>query len=211
MENFNELLNSTRDITNNHYQPRVDKELDNHEILDWGDKSSQFKRFEILSQNIAFAEKSLLDIGCGLGDLHRHLVVEENMPKIYTGTDLVSNMIELAKEQQPDCNFVCCDVFSEPPFSDKFDVIYCSGVFNLKTESNMKYLQYATENSLKLTHSDSKIVFNFLHNRTPKHYDHCFYYNPDEVKAIIENYYESVEIIDNYLINDFTIIASKQR
>ena len=211
MENFNELLNSTREITHNHYQPRVDKELDNYEILDWGDKNAQFKRFEILSQNIDFTGKSLLDIGCGLGDLYRHLLAVENIPKSYTGTDLVPNMVELAKEQQPNCNFVCCDVFSEPPAPKRFDTIYCSGVFNLRTKNNMQYLHYATERSLNLTHDDSKVVFNFLHHRTTKQYDHCFYYNPDEVKAIIENYYQSVEIIDNYLINDFTIIASKHR
>ncbi len=211
MDNFNDAVDSTRNITHNHYTPRVDKQRDNYDILDWSDKGSQFKRFDVLSRNIDFAGKKLLDIGCGLGDLYRHLIEKDNLPHQYTGTDLVKVMIDLAKDQQPECDFICCDVFTEPPFSETFDIIYCSGVFNLRTHDNIKYLQYATANTKKLTHDESSVVFNFLHERTPKKYDHCYYYSPDKVTEIMQNYYHDVKIIDDYLINDFTVIATRRK
>jgi len=208
MDAYKNTINSTREITNSHYSPRVDDTKENYDILDWADKESQFKRFHVLSENIDLSNKTLLDVGCGLGDLYRHLQAEKNVPKHYTGTDLVKPMIELAKTQQPDCEFICCDMFAEPPADRKFDVIYCSGIFNLKTEDNMNYLKFVTESVKTLLSENGTIVFNFLNERVEQKYDHCFYYSPEKVKEIISESFKNVQIIDDYLINDFTVIAN---
>lgn len=208
MTKLNKTISATHKITQRHYTPRVKSEYENHEILDWGDKDAQFKRFEILSQNVDLKSKTLLDIGCGLGDLYRHLSKTGNLPLSYTGSDIVEAMINLAKEQQPECSFICSDVFSHPP-TEKFDVIYCSGIFNLHTENNLEYLEYVTENCQNLTSDSPTIVFNFLHHRTPKKYDHCFYYDPEQVVKILKKHFSDITLIDDYLINDFTIIAKK--
>jgi len=207
MDAYKNTIDSTRKITNLHYSPRVDETKENYDILDWADKEAQFKRFHVLSENINLSNKTVLDVGCGLGDLYRHLQAERNIPKQYTGTDLVEPMIELAKIQQPNCEFICCDIFAEPPANRKFDVVYCSGIFNLKTEDNMHYLEFVVESVKKLLSENGKIVFNFLNERVEQQYDHCFYYSPEEVKATISKSFEKIKVIDDYLINDFTVVA----
>jgi len=208
VKNFKKAVDATRQIAEKHYAPRVDRERENFDILDWGDREAQFKRFEILSTEVDLANRNLLDIGCGLGDLFTYLKTVNHLPKNYVGSDLVPEMIKLAKEQQPDCQFYCCDILADNPSNLKFEVVFCSGVFNLRSEDNIGFLKYALNSLENLTTSESEIVFNFLHNRTEKKYDHCFYYDPKEVEKIFNAFYRQVRIIDNYLPNDFTVIAT---
>ena len=210
LENFDKAIDGTRQVATNHYAPRVNRERENFDILDWGDREAQFKRFEVLSNELDLKDQTLLDIGCGLGDLFAYLKSVNNIPAKYVGTDLVSEMIELAKEKQPTCEFYCCDVLAENPATITFDTVFCSGVFNLRTDDNIGFLNYALTALEKLTTTNSKIVFNFLHQRTEKQYDHCFYYNPEVVKKMFLNFYSNVKIIDNYLPNDFTIVATNR-
>lgn len=98
---------------------------------------------------------------------------------------MIEPMIELPKTQQPECEFICCDMFAEPPADRKFDVIYCSGIFNLNTEDNMRYLEFVTESVKKILSENGTIVFNLLNECVEQKYDHCFYDSSEKVKEII--------------------------
>ena len=210
VSDFRKAVDGTRKVAEKHYAPRVNRNRENFDILDWGDREAQFKRFEILATEVNLTNLNLLDIGCGLGDLFSYLKSVNHTPKNYVGSDLVSEMVKLAKEQQPDCQFYCCDILSENPSKLKFDVVFCSGVFNLRSDDNLGFLNYALSSLANLTTTESTIVFNFLHERTEKQYDHCFYYNPEVVREMFLKFYRNVKIIDNYLPNDFTILATER-
>ncbi len=62
------------------------------ESLQWSDKESQFKRFEILCQ-ISNDLKSITDFGCGLADLYEYLK-EIGFNGTYLGLDFVPEFIE---------------------------------------------------------------------------------------------------------------------
>lgn len=208
MKIFKKAVDGTRKIAEKHYAPRVSRDRENFDILDWGDRESQFKRFEVLSNLISLDDLTVLDIGCGLGDLFAYLKSVNNLPLAYVGTDLVAEMIELAKEKQKECQFFCCDVLASNPTKINFDVVFCSGVFNLRSEDNFGFLNYALVSLDKLTKTNSKIIFNFLHNRIDQQYEHCFYYDPVDVEQMFRMFYRDVKIIDHYLPNDFTIVAT---
>jgi hypothetical protein len=55
------------------------------------------------------------------------------------------------------------------------------------------------------------VVFNLLHQRSRQRHDHCFYYNPLEVRRIVEGLGCACRIVDNYLPNDFTILCRLRR
>ena len=69
----------------------------------------------------------ILDIGCGTGQsrqLYIHRAVE------YTGVDLSSGALELARKKFPRDNWFCCDA-RELPFSDEsFDLVTYSSVLH---------------------------------------------------------------------------------
>lgn len=71
-----------RDNIAAHYDERVSSEVPSHEVLDWGSAEEQRRRFhvlfEILRDETAVpggteTPLTVLDVGCGLGDLHDYL------------------------------------------------------------------------------------------------------------------------------------------
>lgn len=79
--------------------------------------------------------KSILDIGCGMGHLIEHMM--EYTPKKITGVDLSTRMIDycLTKESFNDAEFKHGD-FMDIEFNQKFDVIVSSLVFHYIEDFN---------------------------------------------------------------------------
>ena len=106
--------------------------------------------------------------------------------------------------------FVAADLFGEGPMPfppRSFDVVFCSGVFNLDLGNNMAFLAAAVRRLWEL--AGEHLVFNLLHRRAAHHYDHCFYYDPHEVLALLGGMDLSATIIDDYLPNDFTVLCTR--
>ncbi len=190
-----------------HYEPRIADGREPHDILDWSDAASQRARFEVLLRNVDLAGKSLLDVGCGLGDLlafcHKHGLSVE-----YTGVDLIKKMVLAARRMHPAGRFMHADVFAENPFGQAgFDVVFCSGTFNLRLGNNMEFLPRALERMLEIARET--VAFNLLHLRTAQQHGHCFYYDPAKVCGLVSSLGCLCEIHEDYLPNDFTVICRK--
>lgn len=190
-----------------HYEPRIASHRANHEILDWASPRTQRLRFEVLVSNVPLAGLSLLDVGCGLGDLYA-LLRERQIPVDYTGVDILDKMVTLARKNHPEAHFLAADVFAANPFGpEAFDVVFCSGLFNLNLGNNMEFLAMALKRFLEL--SRRTVVFNMLHHRAACGDPQYFYHNPRQVRQILETLGASCVIVDDYLDNDFTVICSK--
>jgi len=191
----------------NHYARRISPGRHGFDIADWQDASSQRLRFEVLAANVALEGKSLLDVGCGVGDLWGFFV-EKNVLVDYTGVDIVASVVEEARRRHPDVRFECRDLFAvEPLERERYDVVFCSGTFNLDLGNNRAFLADALPRLLRLARES--LVVNFLHRRSKRQHQHCVYYDPDEVAAVLEPWGFDVRILDDYLPNDFTVICTK--
>ncbi|MGA2265568.1 MAG: class I SAM-dependent methyltransferase [Phycisphaerae bacterium] len=202
---------SRRKTIQAHYEPRIQPGRAHHEILDWADAAAQEARFEVLRRHVNLAGKSLLDVGCGLGDLWTFCKAR-GIPVEYTGVDLLEKMIHAAQQKHPDGRFCCADVFHGRSFPKgkgrRFDVVFCSGALNLNLGNNREFLPRAARRLVEL--AKEVAVFNLLHHRETRRHDHCFYYDPQEVRAIVEALGCDVQIVDDYLSNDFTVICRKR-
>ena len=195
----------------NHYQPRINAGLENYDVVDWASAAAQEHRFAVLVDNVPLDGRTLLDVGCGLGDLWAYLkgcVISAD----YCGVDLLEEMAAAAGSRNPDARFVCGDIFdldgSASVFApdERFDVVFCSGMLNLELGNNTEFLPAALARMLEL--SREHMVVNLLHARNEMRYPHCTYYDPDEVIKILEQMPCKVRLIDDYLPNDFTVICS---
>jgi SAM-dependent methyltransferase len=191
-----------------HYDHRISPRRKNHEILDWASHESQHARFQVFADSVYLAGKTLLDVGCGLGDLRAYLRLR-NIPADYTGVDVSENMVQAALERQPDGRFLCADVFGETSFFPPaaFDVVFCSGIFNLNLGNNRQFLAPALARLLELAREHA--AFNLLHQRSAGSDKKYFYYDPDEILQLLKSQPCQVRIIDNYLHNDFTVVCTK--
>ncbi len=187
-----------------HYEPRIAAGGPNHEIVNWASAAAQRARFEVLIDHVPLRGRSLLDIGCGVGDLPA-LLDERDIECDYTGVDILERMVEVCRQRLPDRRFVWADVFSDPPLpAASFDVVFCSGAFNLDLGNNHQFLPWAVRRMAEL--SRRHVVFNLLHARAGLKEDRYFFYDPAEVVDLVRPLGGEVSVIDDYLHNDFTVI-----
>jgi len=191
-----------------HYGPRIVPGRDHHEILDWASAASQEVRFRVLVENVPLEGASLLDVGAGLGDLWAYLK-RRGVKANYTGVDILEDMARAARQRHGDARFVCADLFdpaAECPFAaGSFDVVFCSGTFNLNLGNNLQFVPAALSRLIPL--SRRWVVFNMLHCRARGPDRRYFYYDPEEVVAMVRPYGCEVRVVDDYLANDFTVVC----
>ena len=200
-----------------HYERRVAPERESHEILDWGSRKDQEARFAVLLEVLrrlpprSYAHSQsdtaprLLDVGCGLTDLCSFLGRAEQ-PVRYVGVDITFPILEEARRRWPGRDTLMGDVFTHAPFAtEAIDLAFCSGIFNLRLGNNDAFAARAVASLLALC--SRCVVANFLHCRTRRQYPHCFYYDPERVCSAVRQTASRVELVDDYLENDFTVVA----
>jgi SAM-dependent methyltransferase len=199
-----------------HYEPRISPQRANYDILDWASPLTQEARFRALADNVELRGRSILDVGCGLGDLRSYLA-GRGIDADYTGVDVSEKMVAAALQRQPGGKFLRADLFdgagqgpgpSKNPFADgSFDVIYCSGLFNLDLGNNVAFVPQAVALFLRLARRC--VVCNMLHKRAGVGDGTYFYYDPAEILPPLRKLAGEVRVIDDYLPNDFTVFCFK--
>ena len=123
-----------------YYQNRFEKFGESPASVQYSSKESQFKRFEIL---LAIAEEitSIIDVGCGLGDLLEFLLNKKYVGK-YLGLDFVNEFIEFTNVKYKDTANVIFKPFdlTKDELPRTYDYIILSGVFNNKSENNEEFM-----------------------------------------------------------------------
>lgn len=197
-----------RDEIRRHYEHRITPDRANFDVLDWASADSQHRRFDVLIRHVLLDGRTLLDVGCGLGDLYA-VLRERGIPVDYTGVDILEPMVRTCRERYGEGRFLRADVFGgEPVPGQPFDVVFTSGVFNLNLGNNLQFLPAAVHRLLELTRSH--LVFNLLHARQKTDDERYFFYRPREVLEFLEDEPCEVRILDDYLPNDFTVICRKR-
>ena len=200
------------DVLKRHYEPRLERYDDNSKVLDWESEEAQFRRFMAMTDNIDLEGRTVLDVGCGCGDLYNWLK-KQKISSEYNGVDILEKMVARAKKSYPDAAFYCEDIFDED-FNcrgrfcrDHFDITFTSGIFNLNAGNNEVFLRRAIPVLAEL--SDEAFVFNLLDPSSPDRDEKYFYFEPEAAIELVSEYADKVELIQGYLANDYTLICRK--
>ena len=110
------------------YEDAIKRNGDAPQGLLWSSAFTQELRFKQLIQDFDINNKSILDVGCGFGDIIPHLDKLSNTYK-YIGVDMTPTMINIAEKNHPNHKFILRDYF-ENPFKQSFDIILSSGTLN---------------------------------------------------------------------------------
>jgi SAM-dependent methyltransferase len=201
---------SRLEIIRSYYEPKLNRELPDYAKLGWESVEAQKLRFDAFLDNIDAQGKSLLDVGCGLGNLLEY-VTGRNLDIRYTGVDILGKMIDCARDKGLNGEFHCLDIFDSNPFGkESFDIIYASGIFNLDLGNNDAFFAQAFCEFLSL--SKKIVAFSLLDNRSPGREEGYAYFSPAGIIETIESSPcrpKKVQIIEQYLNNDFTVICEK--
>jgi len=177
--------------------------------LGW-DKGRQDIRFEVLLSFFECQGKSILDIGCGFGDLNRALSRASGDSYQYLGVDLVGELIDEGRCHYPQENirFLNAD-FLEYPFNETFDIVVASGIFNHKFDSgeNDLFVDRVLKKAWSLC--TDGFAFDFLSDKVDYRYDHTYHNNPERILGLAYGLSRNVSLRNDYMPFEFCLYVGK--
>lgn len=184
---------------------------DTPKAFDWGCKESQYLRFGILTSQLPVSHNesfSLLDVGCGFGDMYQYLR-QNNYNVDYTGIDITPSFIKTATKRFPGINFRVED-FLEKEYKNDYDFVVCSGTLNYLIPNAREWINLMIYGMVKAVKSG--VSFNMTSTYTDKEYknDHTYYADPAEIFKFCKTLVKPVSLLHHYAPNDFTIIMNKK-
>ena len=140
-------------------------------------------RFERLLKQYDFNNNtfSVHDIGCGICDLYEYMN-NNNINAVYSGTEIVNAMKDLAIKKFPELDIHIRDVIVED-VKDKYDIVVLSGTFNLPGDIKNEDWKQFTRDMIKSMFDMCKvgISFNFLSTKAEFYNDLMYYESSNDI------------------------------
>ena len=196
----------------NLFEERYNTYGDDGGKLFWSSSHGQKQRFKALLAFKKFPKfylknnPAILDIGCGYGDFISFVKDEYDIEKLnYIGTELVPQMIEIAKQKHPNAKFELRDIVKNPYPDNTFDLVIGSGLFALNHPQWKDFVFQLVNQMYKC--SKGVVAINFLQNRPS---DQKFKYTTaKEVGEILSKITSNIHMVEGYLPDDFTVYLFK--
>src|SRR3989339_454672 len=195
----------------------------NYKALDWNSPESQRLRYRIFSELFLYGRKSsgisLLDLGCGLGDLYAFLKSENLLQKNriqYTGWDIAPKLVETAVKRFPEADFAIKDILEEKALP-RFDYIMASGVLTIRTTSEEEHLDFVREMIYRMYElARCGVALNFLSQGSLPVSDpgglnssHYYHFDPEQLLRLIRYACNKYILRHDYHEGDFTVFLLK--
>jgi ubiquinone/menaquinone biosynthesis C-methylase UbiE len=186
------------------YNERLKKYGYDPKTLGWL-KGKQDIRFYILTEIGIRNNDSILDVGCGFGDLFGFFN-KKKMDIKYTGVDINPNLIDIGKKVYPSANFSVMD-FEQEDIDKKFDWVLASGIFNFKLENNEKFIK----NMLKKMFDISKkgVAVDFMSSYVDFQNEGAYHTKPEEVFSYSKTLSKRVALRNDYFPFEFCLYLYK--
>jgi SAM-dependent methyltransferase len=173
--------------------------------VQWSDSITQTNRFKILSE-IDANLKSVIDVGCGLGDFFTYLKKDKEFSGKYLGLDYLQEFVDACNEQfrsEGNTAFQLFDLTTDE-FPPAYDYIFLSGVFNNKIEQDEQFMYQSIEKMFKAALKG--VSFNALSTYVDYQDDGLFYSNPLAVFDFCKkNITRKITLRHDYLVKEGSI------
>ena len=186
------------------YNERLKKYGYDPRTLGWL-KGRQPVRFKVLSEIGDLNGCSILDVGCGFGDLYGFLI-KRGLNIAYTGIDINSNLIEIARKKYPDACFEIKDILIDE-INQKFDYILLSGVFNFKLSDNKTFIQNMLKKMFELCNKG--VAADFMSTYVDFKNADAYYASPEQIFSFCKALSRRVVLRHDYMPFEFCVHVYK--
>ena len=195
----------------------------NYKALDWNSTDSQRLRFKILKEVFLYGKKSVnlsvLDVGCGFGDLYGYFKADGLLNKhriSYTGYDIAPRILAVAKKKYPEARFELKDILADHHVP-KHDYLFCSGIFNIRTTERDEHVDFVKEMLFRMYDlCGCGLAVNFLSEGGMPISDpddlnsgRYFYFQPEEIISVCRFVGSRFMVRHEYHPGDFTVYLFK--
>lgn len=188
------------------YNERLTSMGETAQALGWRNSSQQQLRFRVLAEIADLSGCSILDIGCGFGDLLDCVIQSGATDVRYTGTDLNPALIEVAQKKHPAASFHATTDLSQFA-DDSQDYVFLSGLFNFKIEDNTGFMHDTVRESFRIARRG--VAFNLLGSYVDFKEEHLFYHQEQEVFDFAKGLTRFVALRADYPLYEFTVYLHK--
>ena len=194
-----------------YYKGIFQKYGEDQRSLGWN-KGRQFIRFHQLTRFFKLDQSTMLDIGCGFGDMINFLEQESIQLNKYVGTDLMLEFIEVAKKKHSRdyTNFIHGDFLTTE--IENVDFVVASGIFGHKIhesdEENYEYIRSILSKALGI--ASKGIAFDFLSTNVEyRTSDQDFHANPSKILEIAYSLSKNIILNNSAMPFEFNICIFK--
>jgi SAM-dependent methyltransferase len=182
-----------------------------YRALGFGRRSSQEKRFGALAALGDFGGATVLDVGCGFGDLLAWLRARGVQPR-YTGIDLTGSMIERCRKRfegdgERSARFIVGDALTWQSHT-RYDYVIASGLFGYHAKDTRARIQPTLEHLFDI--AGIGLAVNFLSGCAPTRSPGRLYVHPADVLQYALRLTPAVRLDHTYMPNDFTLCMYKR-
>ncbi len=188
-----------------YYNELVDRYGHDPRACDASSSASLEIRYNVLAGVCDLSGLSVLEVGCGFGDLGVH--VQARFPGIrYTGVDLSPRMIEEARRCHPALEFSCCDLMAMPDGA-QYDVVLAQGIFYLLREDADARTKAMIEKMYALARK--AVAFSAISSWTPRKTSGEHYLDPATLLETCRTMTSKVVLRHDHLPNDVAVYLYK--
>jgi len=186
------------------YNTRYNNFGRNIKTVGWGNEKDQVLRFEMLLRGLEPQGKTILDIGCGLGDLVTYLYEKTNGDFNYIGIDIAETLVNDAKRKFTNSNiqFFTGDIFSMDSLST-VDISVLSGALSFKTDGIESYAFKTMHKMFEI--SNEGACLNFLTKYVDFELPKNQHYSPEVVFSKAKSFAKKVTLFHDYELYEFTV------
>jgi len=180
------------------------------QALYWGTHEAQLARFSMLAGIGVRNGDSLLDVGCGFGDLYRWLS-SRDLAVDYTGLDISPEILAKGRELNPALGLVQGELFDFDWAPQSFDWVFLSGTLNWDVGEGSAYARRVIRRMFTLCRFG--VAFNLLDIRTldMAGIGEIVAYQPHKVLAFCESLSPGCSLYSDYIEDDFTIYIRREQ
>ena len=172
-------------------------------------KGKQDIRFDVLTSLYDFENKSILDIGCGFGDLNK-VLSKKTQNYSYLGVDLCEDLIKIAEKKISGKNieFVSGD-FLQLKIDKQIDWALESGLFNHKFVNldNYDFIKSVMKKTFDIVKEG--FSFDFISDKVDYKDEHIFYASPEKTLSFAYELSRNVVLRSDYMPFEFSIFVFK--
>lgn len=195
-----------------YYSDKLEQHGASHAGVDWNSTESQYLRFRQLLRlhdEQSYIPFSLLDYGCGYGELVSYLQ-RQYASFSYCGYDIAPKMIEAAKKKYPGIGIFTSTLDT----SNAMDYVIASGIFNVRlSTSDEDWWQYLIDTLAQMWSLATKgIAFNCLTSYSDKPFmrDYLYYTDPMRIFDYCKRHISPhVAVLHDYGLYEFTVLVRK--
>lgn len=175
----------------------------------WASPETQAARFTAFAEAAPFKNSTVLDVGCGRGDLLDFLIQREETPQEYIGIEGVPELAAAAERVRPPAGptlrIVRGDFVADPRLLfTASDLIVLSG--SLNTAKDVAFFETVRRCYDATAH---RFLFNFLSSSYLAGASHLYWRDPGQVEKFCRGICPRVRRIDGYLQGDTTFLLEK--